>query len=233
MKVPILICLPFWKGDQPQAIELCRIMAGLQAGHAGHTAHVMLINRQDCRMDPNMIKIISAKFNTFTFKSPSALRGWPGGCNGMFGTTMIHISNNFSKNYECIYWLEPDCVPIRPNWFWDLVLEWRKRHPKALIVGSRSDCDGNGKGDHISGASLYHPNIARLMPYLTTCDGTAWDYLHREKIVANGGHTNLIQQRYHQRGLPAGVIEEPGVSVIHGVKDNSIINAVKAKYKLH
>lgn len=232
MKIPILICIPFWSGDQSQAIDLCRILVGLQSNHAGQLAHVMLIARQDCKMDQNMVKIISAKFNTFTFKSPSPLRGWPSGPNGMFGTTMIHISNNFSKNYEVVYWMEPDCTAIRPNWFWDLVLEWRKRHPSARVVGCRSDCNGNGTGDHITGCALYDPDIARIMPAITRCDGLAWDYALRDKIIAVGGNTNLIQNRYKQTRLPASVIEEPGVCIIHGVKCRSVVNAVARKYNI-
>ena len=230
MNVPILICIPFWKGDQGQAIELCRIIAGLQAAHAAQTAHVMLINRQDCPMDTNMVKIISSKFNTLTYKSPSALRGWPSGPNGMFGTTMIHIANQFAKNYECVFWMEPDCVPLKPNWFWDLVLEWRRKHPKAKIVGCRHDCNGNGTGDHITGCALYDPNIARIMPAITRCCNIAWDYALRDRIVAIGGSTKLIQNRYRQINVPAGAIEEPGVSVCHGVKDRSVVNAVVRKY---
>lgn len=230
MKVPILICIPHWKGDQAQAIELCKIMVGLQAGHAGQTAHVMLINRQDCIMDQNMVKIISARFNTRTYKSPSALRGWPSGPNGMFGTTMIHISNQFVRNYECVFWMEPDCVPLRPNWFWDLVLEWRRKHPGAKIVGCRHDCDGGGKGDHITGCALYDPNIARIMPDITRCDKTAWDYALRDRIVAIGGSTSLIQNLYKQTKLPPSVIEQTGVCILHGVKDWSVVNAVKRKF---
>lgn len=228
--VPILICLPFWSGDKTHAIEICRIVAGLQSVHVGQTAHFMLVCRQDCQVDDNMIKIISPKFNTFTYQSTSALRGWPAGPNGMFGSTMIHIANNGVNKYECVYWLEPDCVPTKPNWFWDLVLEWRKRHPSTRIVGCRADCNGDGTGDHISGCALYDPNIARIFPALTTCDLVAWDYHHRAKIVSMGGPTNLIQNRYKQTNIDAGVIEEPGVVLIHGVKDMSVINAVKRKY---
>lgn len=230
--VPILICVPFWSGDMGQATTMLRVMAGLQAGHAQQLAHVMLINRQDCKLDMNMVKIISSRFNVFTFQSPSPLRGWPSGPNGMFGTTMINISNNFSKKYECVYWMEPDCVPIRPNWFWDLVLAWRGRHPTCRILGCRHDCDGNGKGDHITGCALYDPDIARIMPAITRCDRVAWDYALRDKIVAIGGSTRLIQNRYKQTNLPAGVIEEPGVCIIHGCKDLSVVNAVKRKYGL-
>lgn len=210
-------------------------MAGLQSGHVGTAAHFMLIARQDAKIDPNMIKIISPKFNTLTFNSRSSLKGWPQGPNGIFGSTMIHIANSFKDKYECVYWLEPDAVPISPNWFSCLVDAWKRRPKTALIVGSRSDCNGNGTGDHITGCAIYHPEIARLMPYLTTCSQVAWDYQHRNRMVLNGSHTNLIQNRYRQTNVDPRVIEEPGVVIIHGVKTKCIVNAVAKKFgiKMH
>lgn len=229
---PILICIPFWEGDNGQAIELCRIISGLQATHAANLAHVMLVCRQDWKIDPNMVKIISTKFNTFTFHSNSPLKGWPSGSNGMFSSTMIKICTSYKNKYECVYWMEPDAIPICPNWYWDLVLEWRRRHPSVNVVGCRHDCDGDGKGDHITGCAIYHPDIARILPEITRSDRMAWDYQHREKIVRMGGNTRLIQNRYHQNNLPSGVIQEPGVVIIHGVKDNSVVHAVKRKFKI-
>lgn len=233
-KVPILICIPYWEKDKTEAIEVCKIIAGLQTGHVGATAHVLLICRQDSTIDPNMVKIVSAKFNTFTYKSQSPLKGWPAGPNGMFGNAMIHIANNFKEKYECLYWLEPDAIPIRPNWFWDLVLEWRRKHPNAWIVGCRADCNGDGTGDHITGCAIYHPNIARLMPCLTTCSLVAWDYMHRAKIIQVAGHTKLIENYYKARNLPHTIVDRAnhGVVIVHGAKDRSVINAVKSKYRI-
>lgn len=232
--IPILIVIPFWQGDQAQAIELCRIIAGLQSVHVGNAAHVMLVARQDCNMDQNMVKIIASKFNTLTYKSMSNLKGWPAGPNGMFGNTMIHISNNFVKKYECIYWMEPDAIPLVPNWFANLVKEWKSRHPSCNIMGCRSDCHGDGTGDHITGCAVYHPNIARIYPPLTMCDNVAWDYLHRAKMVAMGKHTTLIENWYKAKNAPYGIVDRVnvGVNILHGFKDNSVINHVKKKYNI-
>lgn len=234
IKIPILIVIPFWQGDKAQAVELCKIVAGLQPVHVGNAAHVMLVSRQDCPMDQNMVKIISQKFNTLTFQSRSPLRGWPAGSNGMFGSSMIHISNSFKDKYECVYWMEPDAIPIIPNWFSNLVKEWRTRHPSVNIVGCRSDCNGDGTGDHITGCAVYHPNIARIFPQLTICSNIAWDYLHRGRIVAMGKHTPLIENWYRARNAPYGILDRVnvGVNIIHGHKDLSVVNHVKMKYKI-
>lgn len=228
--VGVLIVIPYWAGDQPQAIELCKVIAALQPHHAGKLAHVMLANRQDIKADKNMIQIISRKFNVLTRTTMSPLRGWPGGSNGMFGDTMIHLSNSKAeKQYEVIYWMEPDCVPMRPNWYWDLVLEWRKKHPSARIIGCRHDCNGDGTGDHITGCALYHPNIARILPQICTSSTIAWDYQHRAAIVRIGGHTELIRNRYKARNVEPSIMKDTA-AIIHGIKDNSLISLVKKKY---
>lgn len=230
--IPILVCIPYWSGDAGQALELCKIIAGLQNHHAGQTAHIMLVCRQDSAICPQMVKLISSRFNTLTHKCQSPLRGWPSGPNGMFGSTMIHIAQKIGKNYECIYWMEPDAVPIRPNWFWDLVTEWRRRPKGVNIVGCRSDCNGNGTGDHITGCALYDPRICKLLPEIVRCDRTAWDYQCRARIVQMGMHTKLIQNWYKARNAHAGILDQSGVVIIHGHKDNSMISLVKKKYKI-
>lgn len=231
---PILICIPYWNGDKTQAVELCRIIEGLQPHHAKGLAHVMLIARQDCAIDKNMVNIISKKFNVFTHKSTSPLKGWPAGPNGMFASTMIHISNNAKNHYECVFWMEADAIPIAPNWFWCLVEEWRRRHPSANIIGCRSDCNGNGTGDHITGCALYHPNIARIIPEITRSSEVAWDYEHRARIVAMGGHTKIIENWYKATKADPGILDRVnvGVNIIHGYKDDSLVKLVKKKYNI-
>lgn len=234
---PMLICLPFWGGDKDKAMDLCRILAGLQPHHVGNIVHVLLVARQDCTHDTNMIKIVMAKFNCFTHVTKSPLRGWPDGPNGMFGGTMIHIANNNKKNqYECVYWMEPDAIPLCPNWFIDLLEVWRGRHIKSLIVGCRGTIDGSSQSDHISGSCLYHPNVARLMPYLTSCTGMAWDYKHRAKIIENGGHTPLIENWYHHTNAANGLVDDrlsKGVRIIHGFKCKTLVQQVANKYKIN
>lgn len=233
--IPILIVIPFWERDRTEAIDLCRIMAGLQSAHVGQAAHVALTCRNDSKIDPNMVKIISSRFNTLTHRSNSPLKGWPAGANGMFGDAMIWVSNSMVKNYECVYWLEPDAIPLCPNWFADLTKAWRTRPRNANIVGCRSDCNGDGTGDHITGCALYHPNIARIMPGIATCDNMAWDYQLRAKIVAMGQHTPLIENWYKQSNIPAATVygqQAKGVVIFHGVKDDSVRKAVKSKYNI-
>lgn len=231
---PMIIAIPFWNGDKQQAINLCKILSGLQGHPIGEVAHILLVARQDCSHDQRMLDALKPKFKVFTFIANSPMRGWPGGCNGMFSEAVRHIGNNAKNLYEVIYWMEPDAIPICPNWFMDLLHEWKHRNPGVLVRGCRSDCHGDGSGDHITGCALYHPKIARLMPELTRCQVAAWDYEHRKKIVEKGQHTHTIENWYNQRNLPEDVINRAdiGVRIIHGVKDLSVVNAVAKKFDI-
>lgn len=232
---PMLVCIPFWDGDKGKAFDLCRILTGLQPHHVGNIVHILLVARQDCKHDPNMVKIIMAKFNCFTHVTNSPLRGWPNGPNGMFGKAMMHIANNNKKNqYECVYWMEPDAIPLCPNWFMDLLHAWRTKHAKTLVVGCRGTIDGNSQSDHITGCALYHPDIARLMPKLTSCTGMAWDYKYRAEILQVGGHTPMIENFYNSKGADYAITNrvDLGVRIIHGFKDRSVVEAVAKKYSI-
>lgn len=228
----MLICIPFWHGDKAQAIDLCKILTGLQQYPVGAAAHLMLVARQDCLHDQNMIKIAMTKFNTFTHVTNSPLRGWPNGPNGMFGNTMVHISNNCKNKYDCIYWMEPDAIPLCPNWFADLHHAWKNRHQNVLVLGCRGQVDESTTSDHITGCAMYHPMIARLMPKLTSCTGQAWDWKFRSEIIAVGGHTHMIENFYKATNLPMDIVNRAdlGVRILHGCKDRSVVNSVAQKY---
>lgn len=232
-KVPLLAVIAFWKGDQGEAIELCRLLSGLQTTHCGQEVHIMLVNRQDCQMDPNLVKIAAQKYNVITHQSSSPLKGWPNGSNGMFSSSMIYVATSLKNRYETVYWMEPDAVPIHPNWHRALIHAWRTRHPSAWIVGCRHDCDGNGKGDHITGCALYDPEIAKKLPKITASCHIAWDYEHRAPIVRNGQGTHIIANHYKAKGMTMGTLDDllkQGVVIAHGYKDDSVRRCVKAKY---
>lgn len=223
--IPIMICLAYWDGDKDLAVKVANLMADLQPHHVGNACRVLLVCRQDSKMYPEIYNPLLKKFNVSYHISGSPLRGWPSGPNGMFGNTMLHLCNSAVAT-ECVFWMETDCVPMRTNWFWDLVQLWRNRAPGANIIGCRCDCHGDGTGDHINGCAIYDPQIARIMPSIVSCDNIAWDYCNRQAIVRMGQSTNQIQLRYKATNVEPTILNDP-CCVMHGVKDNSLIDLVR------
>lgn len=234
-KVPLLVVIPFWAGDQGDAIELCKLLCGFSHKHAGQEVHVMLAHRWDCPVDPNLVKIVSAKFNVLTHQTRGSAKGWPAGCNAMFASAMIHVATMLKNRYVAVYWMEPDAIPIVPDWSKKLIAAWNNRHPSAWIVGCRHDCNGDGSGDHITGCALYDPEITRLIPQIVGSRGAAWDYEHRAAIVRNGQHTHLIANLYKARNVSADDLDQllaQGCVIVHGAKDDSVKKWVKLKYSI-
>lgn len=226
--VPIIVCIPYWSGDRNLMNDLCKLIVGMQGSDAFNLCHFLLVSRQDCGIDNTSLNLLNKKFKAWHYRSQSPLKGWPAGPNGMFGSTInfLHVSN---AGYECMFWMEPDCVPMRPNWWLDLVHEWRNREIGKLVVGCMHQVDANPDSMHINGCALYDPMIARRLPFLATCDRTAWDYQHRKAICDYGQNTPLIQNRYKCRNMTEAVFEE-NRAVVHGVKDDSLIKLVASRH---
>lgn len=227
-KIPILVILSYYEGDRDLCRKLCALIADLQPQHVGRACEILLVARQDCEIDKEMVWKLSTRFNLYTFKSTSPQRGWPAGPNGMFGTTMIHIANA-PMNVECVFWMEADCAPMMPNWFDKLAEAWKNRRPGASVVGCMFDCDGNGRGVHITGCALYDPNFARILPGACSCSSVAWDYQYRHGIVALGQATNLIGMRFRAQSVEPTILNDP-CAVMHGVKNDCLLNLIRDKY---
>lgn len=226
-KLPILIILSYWEGDRDLARQTAELMADLQPHHVGSVCEVLVACRQDSKIDQRIVSKLREKFNVRTHVCSSPLRGWPGGCNGMFGSSMIHVANSLS-HYDCVFWMEADCTPMYCNWFADLYNTWMQRPDGVKIVGCKCDANGNGTGWHITGCALYDPQIARILPKITMASTWAWDWGCKEDIVRMGSHTNAIGLKYKARNATESDADV-NFSVTHGFKDNSLINMVRKK----
>lgn len=230
-KGSILIALCYWEGDKDLARKVAKLMADLQPHHVGNVCEVLIVARQDeMNADSGMVRDLQEKFNVKTMVTSSPLRGWPGGCNGMFGSAMIQIANYIST-HDCVFWMEADCVPMYPNWFSDLHHEWMNRRSGSNIVGCICDAHGDGSGIHLTGCAIYHPQIARLLPEITSCDNIAWDWLWRAQMVKMGSHTNAINLQYKMTA-PKPELLNLHYSVTHGYKTDWLLNAVRAKHQV-
>lgn len=223
---PILIVISYWAGDLEACRAMVNLMVDLQPHHVGKACKVMLVCRQDCEIDLDMVKKLMTRFDTITHVSSSPLKGWPSGCNGMFSSAVRYVGN-WIKTVDCIFWMEADCVPTCTNWFADLANVWKQRRHGSNVVGHMMDCDGNGRGMHITGCALYHPQISRILPEITLSDRMAWDYQHRAKIVAMGDHTPYILSIYKARDAQPSILSDNQAVVIHGYKDFSLVNLVR------
>jgi hypothetical protein len=224
----VLVAISFWDGDRELCRKMVDLIVDLEPVHVGRRAGILLVHRQDCKVDNEMVAKLKTRFDVLVHKSDSPNRGWPQGCNGMFSSTILHV-RRWKIPCKCIYWMEADCTPMYPGWFDDLAQAWRERKPMTLVKGWTGDCNGDGTGWHITGCALYDPEIAIKMPFITSTAGGAWDYEHRRAIMARGERTTLIENWYRKNKAPDSLMDKK-YAVVHGIKDGSLCDMVRKKY---
>lgn len=227
---PILIALAYWEGDAPMMRSLVKLIVGMQAVHAGRSCAFMLVARRDAKMDNEMVAMLAKKFDVFTLQSNRFEKGWPAGCNGMFAAT---ITQMVTRRTDCdsMFWLETDCVPMRPDWHQILALEWKNRQPGVNIVGCRTTTDGSPNTDHITGCAIYDAKIAMKLSKLVSPSRGAWDWEFRRDIVRMGQHTDKIILKYRAtEGAEEMMAFGNPPAIVHGWKNKSLLGLVAKKY---
>lgn len=227
---PICIALAYWHGDADMMRSVVRLCVGLQKEHAGRSCAFMLIARRDTPMDQDMVRMLATRFDVFTLQSNRFETGWPGGCNGVFAATIIEMATR-RHDVDCFFWLETDCVPMRPDWHQVLANAWRNRSPGVNIVGCKTTTDGNKNTEHITGCALYDPKIAIKLPKLVGPGHGAWDWECRFQMVSMGAHTDKIWLKFRQKTAdPKFMQHRDPPAILHGVKDKSLLQMMGDKY---
>lgn len=93
---------------------------------------------------------------------------WPNGPNWAFQHAALYMMGLGSA----WFWMEPDCLPIRPGWLkiWNMEY-WLHRKPIMGVI-----VPGMG---HCNGTAVYPANFPKLSPSAMTCTNDAWDGVMR------------------------------------------------------
>lgn len=182
-----LIMLQYYGGDEPEAMELARLIADIQQCHSTE-ADFLFLSRFDCPTpDAKIVKEVSRKFNTFKYTSPRRGTGWPLGCNELFvgGMEWIYGMKKMNKipQYKTIFAIESDCVPMSRDWIARLKSEWylsNQTKPVFMAGAWLPNCpQGNGSG-HINGNAIMSGDMKFmkwLIDILSRLKGNmGWDY---------------------------------------------------------
>lgn len=187
----------------------------------------MLLPRQDTDTDQEFLKQFRTKFHTFTFKSQSPSREYPDSTNGMFFNAYNHLRTFHKNKYETTIWFEADMLPVHKFWRQTLIKAWRDRKPGIHAMGHIFAAGGQD-GTHLNGGALWSPTILEIIPDLCSCPG-AWDWSNRFKILPIAQAIENIHYWHHARNVPSYPKDGKTV-VIHGVKDDSLMQLVAADH---
>jgi len=186
-------------------------------------------------------------------------RGWPEGPNFYWKQTIEYLK--WEENKLPWFWMELDCVPLKPNWANILEQEYIKNNKPCM--GTVQDTTTITKdmyriviGKHLQGTAIYPPRVDEICSIWQYVDQlpTAFDVITQWEIMPNTADTKLIQQgfRTHKYKLHFNPFKIQGEDngdqggavsyntplnreavIHHGCKDSSLADIINsAEYKL-
>lgn len=185
MSTPILVVIPFHAGNAPVAERLCDWIFEL-AGRE-QRGHVLLVCDAACHAEMRTKILVAAEvaFQTATLAvlTPTEALSPTGLSNKLFQFAAAQVA----AHYRCAWlWLEPESVPLHPDWQEDLAQLYASQ-PKRYL--------GNhlklGDGLALHRIAVY--SVGALNDYTRFCDGQQPFWMAAIKMVASSTRTKLIQ----------------------------------------
>ncbi len=162
----------------------------------------------------------------------------------------LHTSRFIKGAFKCPFlWMEPDCVPLMPGWFEEIIVNYEAQPKK--FMGTLIKCDDPKLPPlHMTGCSVYPVDAIDILE--NHCNENAkfaWD-VDSAKTVVEGQKvcdTDLIHHFYGELDLPPTFVvrKEPGKTyptntlelsfirqsavLFHRCKDGSLINALRER----
>ena len=134
------------------------------------------------------------------FDENSKVESWPMGPNMVF--QQVQWFYHHKKLSGPFLWIEPDCVPVVPEWL-DLI---RKEYEKAgrPFMGALVEAvvkNGNRVPRHMTGNAVYPDKAYELAPEIMQARATPWDVWAAVPILKQCHFTNQIQHEYRHEEI--------------------------------
>ncbi len=234
-KKKLLIVIQYYAGDMEMAEKLADLIADLQRIRS-READILIFGRKDAPNFPvGAVQRLQAKFdNVYTEKCRRDASGFPYGPNEMW-YDLVSLIGQFPKwrdNYFGWLNLEADCVPTNPGWIPTLIEDYRQaRDSGYLAIGHINQ----KPVPHMNGVAIYSTELWQETKILGGAPNIAYDIHCAKKILIGCKDTPNIYLDYQRPTITSEELFSPkkngAVPVLyHGVKDESALAAVRAKF---
>lgn len=187
-------------------------------------------------------------FNVYTQRiGDEDERGYPGSASHLFVRTMQVTEQKF-KDAPKLY-VEPDCIPVTPNWLQRIDAEYQKKGAKflgRLIRSTHAAVEEFGFPPlHLTGNAVYPPFVFEVAPSLLSIlrgyrdhrcpwreKGWAWDLWSAHEIVPEAAETESIHQIWKSDPWDTGNLNRipPGCELLHQSKDGTLITSLAERH---
>lgn len=229
----MIICLPFSHRDRHLAVKLSEHIAEL--GGASDF-DCLLVHEKNVSSD-GVFQPLQKAFKSVTSFNPVGVpdADWSAGtgdaraANEMWIQTAWHMHGKVRQSW---LWMEPDCVPLKPNWLAAIQEEYR--NGRKRVMGMRVN-PSSGR-PRISGIAVYPPSVMECGQSAMLTERVPWDVAGGDDFLKHGHFTNLI---YHvlrtSKEAPTFPSQNelntiPSSAVLfHPCKDGSLIDRLREK----
>lgn len=223
-----MICaIAYSHKDCHQAIKLLSWVAFLseQAGGSMRNDTVLLVPSQHAAQKQVHVEAQELKgyFKNLVVHIPSTEHevGWPGAANFMFREALTY---SHLKWGEPMFWLEPDAVPLHPQW-WDTIKDEYSAVGKIFMGGEVMT-----GWRHMSGIGVYGLGSMRVAPSLVTVpDNSSWDIHAAREMIPHTHFTQLIRHVKTPQVKDLSVLDTNEV-VFHQDKQLHLIKLLSGSY---
>jgi hypothetical protein len=147
-------------------------------------------------------------------------QGWPGACNFMFAKALDLVRDD-------AFLLEPDAIPLCPDW-WDIIqAAWKEREPGQEFMGNYSADDI----PHMTGIGVYGKNWQSVAPKIAEIQNVrGWDTYAADQILPRAKITPLIQHIWRNPRIDSLSILSPDAVVFHQDKSGHLISLLDQEH---
>jgi hypothetical protein len=237
----ILLVLPFWTGDRMKMEKVARLACDLLESPTNQV-EILFVARFDTDFPKgSFVEEIAKKIpNINLWRCPRKGVGFPAGCNEIALGIFEHVLKQRDGSYDyndisCIFIIESDCVITRRTWVSELCAEWDNTIEQGKFVAGALQTAvkwGTDIGDHINAVALYDPDILCYLPCLSQCPpNRGWDSHYGPEVVPYAVDSKLFKLDYKRATITSEeLFRDKKTLVLHGVKDDSAIKAVREMY---
>jgi hypothetical protein len=237
----LLYALQFHKGDQQMAMNLARLIADVIPERKCTDFDMMFAASANASFDMATIRYCARKFGQVrTFRCVKDINGWPAGPNNQAHETARYFAQQCMSgrwNYAGILLGEPDCVPLKREFFALIAAEWRQG--PQTVMGPWIVHGPPPYNQHINGNSVFGPQFVYNNPVIFRADDwIGWDAANAGLLMQHGraskwmfsdyrlgkkdnpwkGCDHLFAPRPFMKPHPFWKLGNQDVAYMHGVK---------------
>lgn len=224
----MILCLAFCSKDEGTAIRLARWIAEL-----GETSRHDLFLGYSSDITPDAVADILRPH----FRNIGGIRideqgfSYPASANWMWTTCARTIGTTLNEPW---LWMEPDAVPMVPEWM-DRIEDEYKASGKAFLLNKVV----TPTRSHNSGVGVYPGRVVNYTDRLWQVHNTPWDVFFAEDFTPHTHHTKLIHDKFFEvwddpkSGSPVFPAQEsllkiePEAVLFHRCKDSTLMDRIR------